>query len=214
MKSFLFFLFLFIGITLPSGVLSGQVASQPLRLLNKPAQQHHQTTQAAMQLRDIQGPVPLPERVPWLLYGGIVLALLIFSLGFFLFYKARSKPEAPAISPWDRALTDLKSAANLKTEQPLQFTEHASRVLREYVESRFGLKITRQTSTEFLQTLMDGKTGEPVSAWHDSLKTCFRLCDLAKFAHRIPDPEDLEAMEQSIISFIEQTRPTETGEEQ
>lgn len=189
--------------------------NEPLRLLPGPGQQQTGLkNRPATQLRDIRGPVPLPEKKPWLLYGGAALALLVFSAALFIILKKkRKKPQAPAITPWDRALTDLKNAADLKTGRPLQYTEQVSSILREYVESRFGCKITRQTSTEFLRTLEEQKNSSIPSAWHDSLKNCFQLCDLAKFAHRVPDPQDLEDMEQSIISFIEETTPRKSREE-
>ncbi len=215
MKRLSVLILLLAGITLSFTASPASVDNQPLRLLPGPGQ--HQTgpkSQTATALRDIRGPVLLPTKTPWLLYGGATLILLLVSSALFIFLKNRKKNSAPEITPWDRALNGLKHAAGLKTGQPLRYTEQVSAVLREYVESRFGFKITRQTSTEFLRALKEQENNGIPSNWYDSLKTCFHLCDLAKFAHRIPDPEDVEIMEQSIISFIEQTRPVTKNREE
>ncbi|WP_457578081.1 DUF4381 family protein [Desulfomarina sp.] len=208
MKRFFVFILLLSGITLSPA--ASPVSADTLRPLPGPGlQQTGQKRMAATELRDIRGPVPLPAETPWLLYGSAALALLAFSCAFVVFFKKRKKhkAKAPEVTPWNRALAGLKNAEGLKTVQPLQYTEQVSAVLREYVESRFGCKSTRQTSTEFLRALEEQENNAIPSAWYDSLKTCFYLLDLAKFAHRIPAPEDIETIEQSITSFIEQTRP-------
>ncbi len=214
MKRLLLLTLFFVGITLSFSVSSVSADSQSLRLLPGPGQhQTGQKNQAATELRDIRGPVPLPAKRPWPLYSGAALLLLALSFALITFMKKRKKHEPPGITPWDRALADLENASALKASQPLQYTQQVSAVLREYVESRFGFKTTRQTSNEFLRALGEEENNSIPSAWYNSLKTCFHLCDLAKFAHRIPDPEDIETMEQSIVSFIEQTRPI-TGKEE
>ncbi len=98
----------------------------------------------------------------------------------------------------------------------LQYAEKISEILRRYIEMRFHILFTRQTTGEFFQKLMKDKkiSSTPLLAHADKLKDCLERCDMAKFAHSSPAPLDMEQMESSVRSFVSTTAsPTEQGEE-
>jgi len=158
------------------------------------------------ELRDILGPIPLPEsQIPWLLAGGILLLLLAGALFFFL--RRRKKKEAPSLLAHEIALAELARARKLITAgKGLAYAQRLSALLRQYIESRFRVSSTRQTTAELLKRLQtgDGAT-EEIMVHLDPLQTCLQQCDLAKFAHLPPDQSAMESMESSVCHFIEST---------
>ena len=130
--------------------------SPPLQLL-QPRQSPGQTAQppaAPTTLHDIHGPIALPEPVPYLLYSLIGLAALVLLFLLYWWLVKRKKPAAPAIPPGMRARDELMRARELMTpEQALRYMERISEILRRYLEARFALRTTRQTTREFFQSL-------------------------------------------------------------
>ena len=131
----------------------------PLTLLNSP----HKSTQTGKnqlspnnneELRDIYGPVPITETPPYLLIAGIILLALLAAAVCYWFFKKRTAPAPPPIPPWQRALQDLADARKLlNPERGLLYMDRVSQILRSYIESRFAVQSTRQTTREFLQGL-------------------------------------------------------------
>jgi CYTH domain-containing protein len=87
--------------------------------------------------------------------------------------------------------------------------DRVSLILRKYLESRFAIKSTRQTTREFLHNLNKSSADPEVQSYKGELQTCLEQCDMAKFAHQIPQQQNMEMMESAIISFVEKTRPIE-----
>jgi len=186
----------------------------PLTLLNPP-QKSDQTAQNQVissqneQLRDIHGPVLLKEQPPYLLIAGIIIFVLMLAVAIFWFLKKRTKPTPPPIDPWEKALLDLADAKRLlNPERGLQYMDRASQILRRYIESRFAIQSTRQTTREFLQGLKI-RDNSPLQAHKAELRNCLEQADMAKFAHHIPEIKNLEMMEDAVTTFIKKTEPTE-----
>ena len=208
--SFLFILFL-----LPLGVLAEKGSDQSLTLLNQPKmsaapQQPPQQAGQLQEIRDIHGVVELQNQSRALIYGAVIGLLLILIIVAVLLLKRRKKPEVPSISPWEKALSDLSEArALLTTDLALRYMDRVSLILRKYVESRFSIKSTRQTTREFLHNLNKSSADPEVQSYKGELQICLEQCDMAKFAHQIPQQQNMEMMESAIISFVEKTRPIE-----
>jgi hypothetical protein len=213
-RSFIFiFLWLFI-LPLWSYAASNS-NSAPLTLLKDP-QQSSQTApnqdinNQNKELRDIHGPVPIKEQPPYLLIAGVILLLLLLLALLYWFFKKRVKPAPTPVSPWEKALLELADAKMmLSPERGLLYMDRVSQILRCYIESRFAIQSTRQTTGEFLQGLTRAGDSSPLQTYKTELKECLEQADMAKFAHHLPKLENLEQMEIAVTSFIKRTEPAE-----
>jgi hypothetical protein len=213
-KSFIFiFLWLFI---LPlCSYAAGSGNSAPLTLLKDP-QQSNQTAQNQninsqnTELRDIHGPVPIKEQPPYRLIAGVILLLLLLLALAWWFFKKKARPAPPPVPPWEKALLELADAKMmLSPERGLLYMDRVSQILRSYIESRFAIQSTRQTTREFLQGLTGAGDSSPLRTFKTELQECLEQADMAKFAHHLPNLENLEQMEIAVTSFIKRTEPAE-----
>ena len=203
---------LLIFLLLPSA-FAEEATDAPLTLLNKPVQntttlQQPQPAGQPREIRDIYGPLELKKQIGMLLYSGIISLLLLLAAAVFLLLRKRKQPTAPPTPPWEKALTEISEARELLTpDRALLYMNQVSMILRNYVESRFSIKSTRQTTREFLSTLGSSPADPSIRNCRVELQTCLEQCDMAKFAHQIPLQENMELMESAIIGFVEKTRP-------
>ena len=179
---------------------ANEKTDEPLTLLKQPqknsqAQQQPVMPSQNIQLHDIEGPVPFHVAPPYLLIAGVILALLVVLAAIFWLLKMRKKPGPPPIPPWEKALAELAEARKLfNTKQSLIYVERVSQILRSYIESRFTIRSTRQTTREFLQEMNKTTASNPLQESRVELQACFEQADMAKFAHRIPGQENMEEM--------------------
>lgn len=199
---------------LPPCSFADSTGEAPLTLLNSP-QKSAQTTQNPITssnnevLYDIYGPVPIVEQPPYLLIAGIILFVLLVVAVILWFLKKRAKPTAPPIPPWEKALLDLTDAKRLLSpERALLYMDRVSQILRSYIESRFAIQSTRQTTREFLQGLTGIGGNSPLQTHKTELRNCLEQADMAKFAHHVPEIKNLEMMEEAVTTFIKRTEPT------
>lgn len=112
--------------------------------------------------------------------------------------------------PWEKALLDLADAKKLLSpERALLYMDRVSQILRGYIEARFAIQSTRQTTREFLQGLTDVGGSSPLQAHKSELQDCLEQADMAKFAHHHPALGNLEQMEVAVTTFIKKTEPVE-----
>lgn len=170
--------------------------------------------QDSLQLRDIHPPLLLPEEPNYaLLVAGILGAFLVAIL-LLWFFRWRKKPITLPF-PHETALADLARARSIMTaEQALQYAGKVSDILRRYIEKRFRIRTTRQTTKEFFARLTADPAGiQPLfSEKHCTrLQECLDQCDMAKFACCIPDHASMKKMEAAVQDFIEDTRDNRVG---
>ena len=157
-------------------------------------------------LHDIRGPVVLPE-VPgvlfWILIGLAVLVLV----GLYLYLRTRRTKDRKELSPDEIALAELaRLQALMNPEQALIYADQLAEILRRYVEARFLIRSTRQTTREFFLGLTrNSQAVAAIKEHHHHLQECLEQCDMAKFAHFVPDQQGMETMEQAVRGFIEAT---------
>jgi len=231
---YLFPLFCLLIFLLPLSAFAEETTDAPLTLLNKPQKnatslQQPQPAGQSPELLDIYGPLELKEQAGMLLYGGVIALLLLLAVGVFLLLKRRKQSTTPPTPPWEKALSELTDARKLlNPDRALLYMDRVSLILRNYVESRFGIKSTRKTvslilrnyvesrfgikstrktTREFLSTLGSSSADPSIRSCKTELQTCLEQCDMAKFAHQIPLQENMELMEGAIIGFVEKTRP-------
>ena len=168
-----------------------------------PAQDSLQTED----IRDIKGPVPLPDTNRFLVPVAAAIALLISAALLFFFLKRGRRPKPDVFLPDVIALAELDRARSLM-EQPLAYAARISTILRQYIEARFQIHSTRQTTQEFFSRLKSGTTIAEVDIKNHGgdLQECMEQCDIAKFAHGTPNQASMIGMDQAIRTFIETTR--------
>jgi hypothetical protein len=97
----------------------------------------------------------------------------------------------------------------MNAEQALGYAAGLSEILRRYIEKKFLIHSTAQTTREFFAGLAGNPQALSIMARHyDRLQECLSQCDMAKFAHCTPEQPQMEAMEQAVQSFIEATGPS------
>lgn len=164
-------------------------------------------------IHDIYGPVALAEPLIWFYYLAAVLIILaIFLVWFFLFKKRKPQPVGE-ISIHELALTELAAARQyLEQNRSLKYAQKVSLILRKYLERRFEIHSTRQTTHEFLASFENIPTSSMtmLQPYRESLKMCLEQFDLAKYAHKTTQRETMELLEESIRTFIWETTPKES----
>ncbi|MDK9705466.1 MAG: DUF4381 family protein [Desulforhopalus sp.] len=184
--------------------LAADQGEESLTLQNNKSQQIQNKNDI---LHDIQGPVPTSEYPPYLVETALVLLVLLAIGLLYFFLKRRKKPQPPPIPPWDTALSELTEAGQLMSAgQGLLYMDKVAQILRRYIESRFAIFSTRQTTREFFLGLED--SGPPsLLAYRSELRACLEQADMAKFAHLLPELQHMQGMEQAVRTFITSTRP-------
>lgn len=175
---------------------------------------------AAVEIKDIRGPLSLPpDRIKQVLAGSLVLLLALLALAGFFFWKHRAgkklppavppRPEAIALQELDRLLADnLLAAGAIKL-----FHLRISDILRHYLENRFGLQAPERTTEEFLLELSRGKSPESsLLGSHKTLLADFLTqCDLVKFAKHEPSLAQCEKTAVLCREIIEKTKEQVVG---
>ncbi len=185
-------------------VLAGEPGADALTLQNGPRQQAAKQTET---LHDIHGPLPTAEYPPYLMPTAVAILALVLLALLIYFLKRRKKPQPPALAPWDKALIELAEARQLLSGgQNLLYMDVAAQILRRYIELRFALRSTRQTTREFFAGLKDADHA-PLVEHRAALRACLEQADMAKFAHLVADERHMLQMEEAVRTFITGTRP-------
>ena len=167
-------------------------------------------------IRDIYGPISLPEPPPYLLYGVfILLAIILVIAAWITWAYIKKKKSDQKIDPAARALYSLKKAEDGLSELGiLFFAGEVSQILRSYIEARFFIPTTSCTTSEFfsgLETTFDNQSSI-LTKHDDTLKQCLMLCDRIKFSRFLPEHEAVRSLAERVRSFIDKTR-TKPAEE-
>lgn len=162
---------------------------------------------------DIHGPIDVPEPLTWLYFVAAVLIIMAFFVVWFILFKKR-KPQTISEPPiHEIALTELARARKyLEQNLSLKYAQKASLILRDYLERRFDIHSTRQTTTEFLASFdqLSSSSQAMLQPYRQSLQICLEQFDLAKYAHKTTGKETMEKLEESIRTFIRETTPKES----
>lgn len=154
---------------------------------------------ASQDIRDIHGPVTIPQRrSPWWYLGGAGVA--VGAAVAFVLYRRRRRPSA---SPQERALRALAAAGATFEGDPRQFSFAVSEIVRQYVEEAFRVRAAHRTTEELLADLMLDRS--PVALHRTALGEFLHYCDLAKFAGWSLSPADRAALLASAETFVRAT---------
>lgn len=160
-------------------------------------------------IKDIIGLVELKKPVPYLIYGAATL-LIIFLIVLSIFLLKRKKAKPPELpNPAKLALAALANAeSRLKETGTTFFAAEISSILRSYIQQRFMIPSTKQTTSEFFSQLKTSSVnGKAKIATHrENLEKCLSLCDLAKYAHFLPEQNAANNLSETVREFINTTR--------
>ena len=211
MRSILTGLFLIMSLLLPPEGASAINKAPQATLQQTPAP--GQNSPQVDDIRDIKGPVALPDPNRFLVPVAAAFAFLIIAALLFFYLKRRRKPKTASSPPDVIALTELDRAGSLM-EQPLIYAERISTILRQYIEARFQIRSTRQTTREFFSRLQNGTSIAEVEikTHAGDLQECLERCDIAKFAHSTPNQDGMMRMDQAVRTFIETTRQLQSAD--
>lgn len=157
-------------------------------------------------IRDIRGPVAI--RSDWLLPAAIaVAALLLVLLAVLGGRRWRRRPRTVRVPPPEEiALEQLEAArALLAPERAQEFASAVTAAVRGYLEARYGVAAPRQTTEEFLHSLLGGSGGKPLTSHAPLLEDLLRRNDLVKFARAPLAAPEMEAMLGAAIRFVRES---------
>lgn len=159
-------------------------------------------------LQPPRGVVDIPRERSYLLgwiAGGLLLLLAL--LGFIIRRLLRPRIVPVAIVPaHTRALARLQRLLEeelLERGEIKPFYYLLSEIFRYYLEDRYGLRASEQTSEEFLQDL--AASTEITGPYKQTLRLFLERTDPVKYASMIPVPEDIQDVFNMVKSFIVET---------
>jgi len=146
--------------------------------------------------------IPLLPLWAWVVIG-VFVALVLAAIVFFVVKKMGARPAPPPPTPQQIAIMQLDELRARSGELDAYALSIAvSDILRSYVSAQFGLRATKQTSVEFLESVRASRnfTDRDRELLADFLETC----DLVKFArHEATAAESARLLDEA-VEFVNQ----------
>ena len=188
----------------PNLIMPQSAKSKPAQL--QPSRPTAATSSLADDIRDIRGPLHIPDPLLWLYYAVGACLFLIGATAAWRWFRRHKVLRAKLA--FEIAFEQLERAkALMKPEMGDEFSVAVSNAIRTYIESRFGLRVTRHTTEEFMTRIAADSSGD-LGEYADLLHHFLEHCDLAKFARYTLALEQMKEMHQSAWDFVDQTRPS------
>jgi len=166
---------------------------------------------ASSEIADIKPVHKLPGRIPpwiWMVLGTAAIAFLVGLISSRLWKnRATILPAAPPVPPHViafQALTVLKSKGLLEKNECKPFYTELSFILRTYLDGRFKLNATDETTEEIVEEM--SRSSELNGVQRNILQDFMRQADMVKFAKGLPDRATMEAAFDTTKQFVEQTK--------
>jgi hypothetical protein len=167
------------------------------------------------ELRDItppESPPPLPPSwTRWLPWAGVAAAIAGLVAGGWGLRRRFASPAAP-LAPHEWAARELDRVEALRLPEAGEVERYhtlLSDVVRSYLERRFSLPASQQTTAEFLETMR--RSPQLAPAQQALLRDFLERCDMAKFARAAPSPEECRAVAGMARSFVQETTPDKSN---
>lgn len=143
----------------------------------------------------------------------ILLALLVIGAALYIYFKWIKQgriPLVPAkkpIPPYELAMQRLETLRSENLCEKGQEKEYYTRltdILRNYLDTRFGINAMEMTSSQILNSL---RHNEATRLPEKYMSRVLEIADFVKFAKARPLPEDNAASFRAAMQFVEDTRP-------
>lgn len=143
----------------------------------------------------------------------ILLTLLVIGAALYIYFKWIKQgriPLVPAkkpIPPYELAMQRLETlrAENLCDKgQEKEYYTRLTDILRNYLDTRFGINAMEMTSSQILKSL---RSNEETRMPEKYMSRVLEIADFVKFAKARPLPEDNAASFRSALQFVEDTKP-------
>jgi len=150
-------------------------------------------------IRDIRPPFHIASG--WFWWAGAAgCCALGVAAGSWYWWRRRSSPQSTSAA--ELALERLEEARELLVPgQARAFSIAVSGIVRTYIEQRFNIAATQQTTREFLQDCLAQSAGS-LAAHRESLGDFLQYCDLAKFARWTPSTSEMETLLDHAMAFV------------
>lgn len=170
-------------------------------------------TADAQEIRDIKEPVEIPQPFGhWMLVFGIMVAIAILAVAYYLWRKRNNKPIIPFKKPFIikpaheialKALFKLEKENLIEKEKISPYFTELSKILREYIENRYFLKALEMTTTEMLDAIEKERLYDVIG---DTVKSVLTESDLVKFARFKPEISVGKNLFDNTVSLVEKTK--------
>lgn len=157
----------------------------------------------------VRGPVEIPPYEPWQVALAVLFVLVCLGLVLWVFARSRKKQPAPT-PPYETAITELDTAAELTGGDDERFAMLTSAALRRYLETELGLRFAARTSQEFLRSLKGNTRLD--DAFQAKLSEVLSAFDQTKFARSSIRPEDRARILETVRALLDQAHRTASRE--
>ena len=146
----------------------------------------------------------------WLALGILIFVILVIVVSILRHRDA--EPYQRHVPPGETARSALRRLADDMPLPAEAFFVRLTDILRTYIEQRFSLPATEQTTPEFLSTVKDGKDLSPDR--QAALTECLTAADQVKFARGEATEEQMQAALEEAQRFIVETQaPAAAGQD-
>ncbi len=157
-------------------------------------------------IRDIKGPILIQGVSITLIFTALALILLI---GLLILYwvKIKKKKNIRFLPPHEIALAAferLKKKGLSGEEGVKDYYVELSRIIRKYLDRRFGSGISEMTTEECLWKMKESRI-IPVATL-SLLQDLLNRCDLVKFAGQRSSPEEMDSLFEKAQRIVDQTK--------
>jgi hypothetical protein len=168
-------------------------------------------TDPSLELRDIKPAIDIPEPAAWPLWATLALAALAIALVILGWWLARRRQTPAVPSASEAALAELGALGSSCTA-PDAYVMAVSDILRRYIQARFGIGASRQTTEEFLETITTSRPAAIAVAHQTVLRQFLSRCDEVKFARCDLDQDQRQRLHDVAQSFIQTSDPETPAE--
>jgi hypothetical protein len=162
----------------------------------------------AEDIRDIRGPKYL---LPGWVLPALIAGVVLTGLALYGLWRWGRKRHTPILLPYEIALRRLDEIRPLmQPAKAREFCIAISDIIRSYIEQRFHVTATRQTTEEFLRDLLESANAA-LAQNRALLGEFLHQCDFVKFAALSLTLNNMEALRQSARKFVLETAKEESA---
>ncbi|MDR0534095.1 MAG: DUF4381 domain-containing protein [Verrucomicrobiales bacterium] len=160
-------------------------------------------------IHDVRG-IWVPDYLKYVWWTLIAIAVLVVVSGLVWWLIRYFKSRKPVRTLYQIVMERLRQCRTLIVEGNARaFSGEVSDIVRGYLERRFRVPSTHQTTEEFIRSATQNANGE-LEPHLPQLNDFLGYCDMAKFARSELNVEQMQLMLDSAARFIESTKPQES----